>query len=306
MAAQFLNSSRELGEAVNPARYPTAAMIARETHFNSMSPFSLAPVGYGTGVCLLVLSLAIATLTGRPAQQSLAGLTTYSLGLLGLLAGISLEIYGFYLRVVITGWAPVTNMYETVVWVALVAGVLSFMLEMIYRKVFIGLAGSAVGLLGTVTAASVPLLDSSIKSLQPVLRSNFWLSTHVVCEVSSYAAFAVAWMLGLIATAYYLTATYRRSPRFMDLLLPLVIGVPLLLLGGVGVAASYGFFGPRWTFSEGAWVLSGDVLFYIFAAIALAGEAHHAFRSSRAGRRGLQSDDVQSRLAARNCGGKAQ
>ena len=53
----------------------------------------------------------------------------------------------------ITGWAPVTNMYETVIWVALVAAVLSFILEMIYRKVFIALAGSAVGLLGTVTAA---------------------------------------------------------------------------------------------------------------------------------------------------------
>ena len=65
----------------------------------------------------------------------------------------------------ITGWAPVTNMYETVIWVALVAAVLSFIFEMIYRKVFIALAGSAVALLGTITAANVPLLDPSIKSL---------------------------------------------------------------------------------------------------------------------------------------------
>ncbi len=118
-------------------------------------------------------------------------------------------------RVRITGWAPVTNMYETVIWVALVAAVLSFILEMIYRKVFIALAGSAVALLGTITAAQVPLLDPSIKSLQPVLRSNLWLTIHVLTEVSSYAAFALAWMLGLIATTYYLTATYRRSPRLL-------------------------------------------------------------------------------------------
>ena len=56
----------------------------------------------------------------------------------------------------ITSWAPVTNMYETVIWVALVAAVLSFIFEMIYRKVFIALAGSAVALLGTITAANVP------------------------------------------------------------------------------------------------------------------------------------------------------
>jgi ABC-type transport system involved in cytochrome c biogenesis permease subunit len=276
VAARFLSSSRELGEAVNPTRYPTVAIIERETHFNDLSPFSQAPVGYGAGVALLVLSLAIATLTGKPAQKSIAGATTYGLGLAALLTGIAFEIYGFYLRVMITGWAPVTNMYETVVWVALVAAVLSFILEMVYRKVFIALAGSAVGLLGTVTAAAVPLLDPTIKSLQPVLRDNFWLSTHVVCEVSSYAAFALAWMLGLIATGYYVTATYRRSARFLELALPLVIGVPLLLFGGVLVAASYGMFGPRWTLggiSVGTQeLLSGDTVFFFCAAIALAGE----------------------------------
>ena len=54
VAARFLSASRELGEAVNPTRYPTVAMIERETHFNSLSPFSLAPVSYGAGVVLLV------------------------------------------------------------------------------------------------------------------------------------------------------------------------------------------------------------------------------------------------------------
>ena len=55
---------------------------------------------------------------------------------------------------------------------------------------FTALAGSGVAFWARSSAANVPLLDPSIKSLQPVLRSNFWLSTHVLCEVSSYAAFA--------------------------------------------------------------------------------------------------------------------
>ena len=128
------------------------------------------------------------------------GSTLYRIGLAALAVGIALEIYGFYLRVRISSWAPVTNMYETVIWVALVAAVLSFVFEMIYRKMFTALAGAGVALLGTIVAANVPLLDPSIKSLQPVLRDNFWLSTHVLCVVSSYAAFALAWMLGLVAT----------------------------------------------------------------------------------------------------------
>ena len=38
-AAKFLTASRELGEAVNPTKYPTVATIERETHFNAMNPF---------------------------------------------------------------------------------------------------------------------------------------------------------------------------------------------------------------------------------------------------------------------------
>ena len=45
-----------------------------------------------------------------------------------------------------------TNMYETVIWVALVAAVLSFVFELIFRRTFTALAGSGVALLGTITA----------------------------------------------------------------------------------------------------------------------------------------------------------
>jgi ABC-type transport system involved in cytochrome c biogenesis permease subunit len=163
--------------------------------------------------------------------------------MLGLVAGIAIEVAGFTLRVLISGWAPVTNMYETVIWVSLVAAVLGLVFELIFRRTFSALAASGVALLGTVLAANVPLLDPSIKALQPVLRSNYWLTIHVLTEVSSYAAFALAMGLGLIATLYYLTATYRRAPGLLELAMPLIPGVPLLAAGVAGIAASNGAFG---------------------------------------------------------------
>ena len=96
-----------------------------------------------------------------------------------------------------------------------------------------------------------------------MLRSNYWLTIHVLTEVSSYAAFGLAWGLGLIAMLYYLTATYRRSPSFAELSLPLVPGLPLLAVGTAGVAASYGVFGAQWA--------TGDLLFYVFAVMGLVG-----------------------------------
>ncbi len=277
VAARFLDASRALGESVNPTKYPTAAMVERETRFNAINPFWQAPYAYGAGVALLVLTLAFSTITGKSSFSALTRSTVYGLGLAALASGIALEIYGFYLRVMITGWAPVTNMYETVIWVSLVAATLSLVFEMVFRKVYTALAGSAVALLGTITAANVPLLDPSIKSLQPVLRSNLWLTIHVLTEVSSYAAFGLAWMLGLIATMYYLTSTYRRSPRFSELALLLIPGLPLLAVGGIGVAASYGLLGPRWSLNDTAGysgtqaMLGGDGLFYGFALLAVIG-----------------------------------
>jgi len=278
LAKRFLTTSRDLGEAVNPTIYPSLAMVERETHFNAMNPFWQAPLAYGAAVALLVLSLACATVVGKSSSlPAILGSSIYRLGIAALLIGIALEVYGFYFRVRITGWAPVTNMYETVIWVALVAAVLSFIFEMIYRKTYTALAGSAVALLGTITAANVPLLDPSIKALQPVLRSNLWLTIHVLTEVSSYAAFGLAWMLGLITTLYYLGATYRRSPRFSELAMPLVPGLLLLAVGGAGVAASYGMLGPQWSLSQVAShssaqpLLGGDALFYLWAVMALLG-----------------------------------
>ena len=49
-ADAMLTSSRKLGESVNPTKYPTLAMIERETHFNAMNPFWQAPIAYGTAL----------------------------------------------------------------------------------------------------------------------------------------------------------------------------------------------------------------------------------------------------------------
>ena len=250
----LLASSRKLGEAVNPTKYPAVAAVERETHFNATNPFWQAPIAYGTALFLLAVSLGF--VSGRQTLMGKLGRVVYLTGMAALLAGIGLEIYGFYLRIRISGWAPVTNMYETVVWVALVSATLAFVFELIYRKTFTALAGSAVALLGTITAVNVPLLDPSIKSLQPVLRSNLWLTIHVLTEVSSYAAFGLAWALGLISLVYYLTATYRRSPRFAELAMPLIPGIPLWLVGTLGTLASSGSFGPQW--------VTGNLLFLIF------------------------------------------
>ena len=255
----FVASARSLGESVNDEMYPNTESIARETFFNKFNPFWMAWPTYFLATALLAGSLVFVG-NGRGSLLGKAGLLLYGVGMTSMIVAAALEVAGFYLRVRISGWAPVTNMYETVIWVSLVAAILGLVFEGIYRKTFAALAGAATAMLGTVLAANVPLLDPQIKSLQPVLRSNYWLTIHVLTEVSSYGAFLMAAVLGLIATLYYLTATYRRSPSYVELAVPLAPGLPLFAVGTTGIMASYGAFGESWA--------TGNAVFYLSAMLA--------------------------------------
>ena len=245
-ALALVEASRELGDSVNASFYPTTAAMTREVHFNEFAPFFKAPIAYGVALLALIFSLVVANFGVAMKMESAFGKLAkglYMAGIASFVAGIGLEAYGFFLRIKITGWAPVTNMYETVIWVAMITSVLGFVLEAIYRKTYAALAASGVALLGTALAATVPMLDPDIHQLPPVLRNNFWLTIHVLTIVSSYAAFALAMGLGVAATSLYLTATYKRSAGFVELASPILPGLPLLGLGILGAMASYGRFG---------------------------------------------------------------
>jgi ABC-type transport system involved in cytochrome c biogenesis permease subunit len=234
-AQKLLLAARALGGANNPTRYPPTTAMSRETHFNAFAPFVKAPFAYGLSLVLLLISLGIHARPGTTMAKVDRGL--YLAGLLAFVTGIGLEIYGFYLRILISGWAPVTNMYETVIWVAFGAAILGLVLELIFRRKFAATAAAGVAMLATILAASVPLLDANIGALTPVLRDNYWLTVHVLTIVSSYAAFTLALGLGLLGLCYYLSATYRADGNYRSLGLPVLWGIPLFALGAAAYMA---------------------------------------------------------------------
>ena len=114
-------------------------------------------------------------------------------------------LVGFGMRTVIAGWAPVTNMYESVVFVGLGTAVFGLAFQLVYRKHYVLTAAAAVSTLALLLADSyLAILDPGIRPLTPVLRSNFWLAIHVMTIMLSYAAFALAWLIGNIALGFYL------------------------------------------------------------------------------------------------------
>jgi ABC-type transport system involved in cytochrome c biogenesis permease subunit len=223
--------------------YPDADSMERELWYNRVNPFRKAWLAGLPAALLLAGSL----LLGR---RRIVGRALYVGGLLACAGSAAWAIAGFYCRVSISGRPPVSNMYESLVWVALMTAVLGLVLELIYRRGAIALAASLVGTLGFVLADQLPLTFSpSIQPLQAVLRSNYWLVIHVLTIVSSYAPFALAWGLGNLNLALILYAPQRR-----DLIQALSgycyraiqVGVLLLflgtMLGGFWAAESWGRF----------------------------------------------------------------
>ena len=83
------------------------------------------------------------------------------------------------------------------------------MFQDVYARWGFGLATSAVAALGAWLAWFSPVLNKDFSPLMPVLRSNFWLTIHVLSIVSSYGAGLLAWGLGMIALCYYMFGKYR-------------------------------------------------------------------------------------------------
>jgi len=218
--------------------YPSRRMIDLEVAYNHWAPFRFA------WVLMLVAGLCVLVEMGSGWK------ILYPLGIASYLAGMAAMLVGFFMRVTISGRAPVTNMYESVVYVGLGATAIGLVLELIYRKRFIAVAAAAVSTVALILADNCPsVLDSSLQPLQPVLRNNFWLVTHVMTITLSYAAFALAMGIANITLGYFLVRSGNRPAiealsRFTYRALQ--VGVVLLatgtFLGGMWAAYSWGRF----------------------------------------------------------------
>ena len=97
-----------------------------------------------------------------------------------LIAGFLVHAYGMVLRMMISGRPPVTNMYESVIWVAWGAMLFALIFEFVYKARYIAACAAAVAVISLILADNVPILDGSIDPLVPVLRDNMWLTIHVL------------------------------------------------------------------------------------------------------------------------------
>ena len=185
--------------------------LSLELLYNRVNPLVKAQLLYLLSLLLLVFrSIAF---YGRKSSDKSSGFLniitkSYDTGKLAsvfFLIGFALHALAITLRIFILERAPVSNLYETFVFVAFVTALLGLILKFITKEKEISTFLGSLSAFALLLIASKFVTDGdSMKVLIAVLDSNFWLSTHVIAEMIGYAGVSLAGLIGHVYLIKYL------------------------------------------------------------------------------------------------------
>jgi len=208
----------------------TESVASLEVTYNRVDFFKWSVILY----VLAFLLLAFSWLGWQPGKLRIGAATALTIGFAAHLAGT-------VMRMIIMERPPVTNLYESVVFVGLIGAAFGLWLEW-RRRDGIGL------LVGVIAGATMQFMGFSYASegdtmgmLVAVLDSNFWLATHVLTITIGYGAVVVASVIGHV----YLVQRVMR-PRDQAKL-------HTTIRNGVGVTLVALFFAVLGTILGGIW-----------------------------------------------------
>ncbi|RFC44575.1 MAG: ABC-type transport system involved in cytochrome c biogenesis, permease component [Verrucomicrobia bacterium] len=170
----------------------------------------------------------------------------------GVFGFISL-VAGMLLRSQIRGWAPITNLYETFLFISASAFVFGLLFERSNRQRIALSAGIFVPTLCLILSGQFLLIspEDTLPPLVAVLRSNFWLTTHVITVTLGYSAGLLAAVIASIwIVARFFRIAESRRDVYRDatkmtygiILFSLLFSLVGTVLGGIWANYSWGRF----------------------------------------------------------------
>lgn len=221
---------------------PSERHLEMEIRYNKMGLFGkLVPYYLILGVLLMIFAF----INILKPSFSLKWILRIALGLLSL--GFVIHVIGLGIRWYISGHAPWSNAYESIVFIALSTILAGLLLA---RKSPFALAGTAI--LGGITmgVAHLNFINPEITNLVPVLKS-YWLMIHVATIISGDGFLGLGSILSLLVLILFVirgkgNENIDRSIKELSNLseMSLIIGLILMtvgnFLGGVWANESWG------------------------------------------------------------------
>jgi cytochrome c-type biogenesis protein CcsB len=239
---KYLEDIRQYQIEYGASVIPEQKRLDLEIWYNDVSLFIKISIAYLLfGFVLLIYSLN--SIFFNKIIHPKVSLLIFCLGIILL----AFHTFGIGVRWYIGGYAPLSNTYETMIYIAysaVVAGVFFF------RKSIIAMSASMIVAGIFIFSAYLGEIDPKITSLIPVLKS-FWLSLHVSVITASYGFFGVGMLLGVISLILFILRSNARDhidKHIVSLVqineVTLILGLTLLVvgnfLGGIWANESWG------------------------------------------------------------------
>jgi cytochrome c-type biogenesis protein CcsB len=209
--------------------------LRAELYYNRIDLFNRVKLGYFiAGGLLLVTALMQLLRAGRRQRHIAAALTVCTLLL------FLCHTFGMGMRWYISGYAPWSNSYETMVyvsWATVLAGHI-FGRKSLLTRALSTLFGGVI-----LFVATLNWMDPQINTLAPVLKSP-WLMFHVAVIVAAYGFFGIGFLLGVANLSIMAFAKSGSRPtRYVE---ELTIINSLSLLAGLVLMTTGTFLGAVW------------------------------------------------------------
>ncbi len=199
-AAGFNKAIAEHLEAISgkPDIVLHGADAAMENRYNRLSPFYLASILYVlSGIATLLSWICLLVANSRPSWHS----STVILGRIALwvlLCGLVLHSAGLFMRILISGRAPVTSLHSSTLFISWACVLLALFAERILGRGLGSFLGAVFGALTLAVSSGLATDGDTFSVMVAVLDTQFWLWTHVVIITLGYSATYFAALLGII------------------------------------------------------------------------------------------------------------
>jgi cytochrome c-type biogenesis protein CcsB len=209
--------------------------INGEIFFNNLDIFFKLTLAYILlGIIMLIVAFIVIF---KPNFKPRKITTVFFVALATLFA---VHTFGMGYRWVLSGHAPWSNIYETLLyisWSAVFAGVIFF------RKSLLALSAAVIIAGIFMFTAHLTDVDPQITNLVPVLKS-YWLTIHVSILTASYGFFGLGAILGFLTLIMFI---FRRNRPHVDEIIKHVTAITeIALIIGLAAVTIGNFLGGVW------------------------------------------------------------
>jgi len=236
-ADEYLGYLKVFQDRMGAGILPSTGRQKAEIFYNRISIFDrLARFYIAIGITLLIIQLiSVLSISKNPRRLR-------RIMVIHLLAGFVVHTVGLALRWYISGHAPWSNGYESLLyisWATMLAGVF------FSRRTATPLAATAVLAWMMLHTAHLSWMDPQLTNLVPVLKS-YWLTIHVAVIASSYGFLGLACILGFLNLIMMGLQSHKNQEKVEHAIISLSSIGEMTIIAGLGLLTIGTFLGGIW------------------------------------------------------------